>query len=143
MLPAIGGPTMAIPIGAALGLPPIPNALASIIGNALPTPVVIIFVRKAFEWMRKKSKRLGRLADKFEEKAKSKGAKFRNGMFICLMLFVAIPLPLPGMGAWTGSLIAAVFNVRLKIALPAIGIGVVIAGAIATAVTYGVITLVQ
>jgi len=141
MLPAVGGPSMAIPIGAVLGLPAFPNALASIVGNILPSPVVIIFVRRVFAWMRKKSQRLGRLADKFESKAKKRGASFRHGMFAGLLIFVAIPLPLPGMGAWTGSLIAALFDVRLKTALPAIAIGVIIAGTIAAGVTYGFISL--
>jgi uncharacterized membrane protein len=58
------------------------------------------------------------------------------------MVFVAIPLPLPGMGAWTGALIAAIFDVRLKIALPAIAIGVLIAATIATSITLGFISLV-
>jgi len=141
MLPAVGGPTMVIPIGAVLGLPTLPNMLSVVIGNFLPSPFIIIFIRRIFGWMRKKSKRLGKLADKFEEKAKSKGARFHHGMFVGLLLFVAIPLPLPGMGAWTGSLIAALFNIRLKIALPAIGIGVLISAIIATVVTYGFISL--
>jgi len=59
-------------------------------------------------------------------------------MFIGLLLFVSVPLPLPGMGAWTGALIAGVLNVRLRIAVPAIAIGVVIAGTIATLGVYGV-----
>ena len=142
LLPAAGGPTMIIPIGAVLGLPAIPNALSAIIGNCLPAPFIILFIRKIFAWMRTVSKSLGRLADKFEIKAQTRGKGFRHGMFIGLMLFVAIPLPLPGMGAWTGSLIAALFDIRLKIALPAIGIGVIISAVIATSVTYGLISLV-
>ena len=139
MLPAIGGPTMVIPIGAALGLTAIPNAVAAIVGNILPAPFIILFIRKIFDLMRKYSKRLGKLADKLENKAKSRGTRLRHGVFIGLMIFVAIPLPLPGMGAWTGSLIAAIFNIRLRIALPAIAFGVVIAGIIATLATYGFI----
>jgi uncharacterized membrane protein len=86
--------------------------------------------------MRKVSKLLGRIADKFEKKAQGRGENFNYGMFIGLLLFVAIPLPLPGMGAWTGALIAAIFDVRLKIALPAIAIGVVIAGTVTSLVWW-------
>ena len=142
MLPAISGPVIAIPFGAALGLPAIPTTLAAILGNVFPVPFVILFIRKIFAWMRKKSAWLGKVADKFENKAKAKGDRFRRGVFFGLLLFVAVPLPLPGMGAWTGSLIAAIINIRLKIALPAIGLGVVIASIIAASVTYGIISLV-
>ena len=141
LLPGVGGPATTIPLGVALGLPIPVSALVCIIGNIIPVPFIIIFIRKIFALMRKISKPLGRLADKFEEKAQSKGARLRRGVFIGLMVFVAIPLPLPGMGAWTGALIAAIFDVRLKTALPAIGIGVLIAASIATGVTYGFITI--
>jgi len=132
-----------IPLGAALGLPVPTCAVICVIGNILPVPFIILFIRTIFGWMRKLSQRLGRIADKFEEKAKSKGDRLRRGVFIGLMVFVAIPLPLPGMGAWTGALIASVFNIRIKIALPAISIGVTIASLIAVGVTYGFISLVH
>jgi len=86
--------------------------------------------------MSSKSDFLGKIADKFEGKAQRRGERFQYGMFIGLLLFVAIPLPLPGMGAWTGALIAAIFDVRLKIAMPAIAIGVVIAGTITSLVWW-------
>jgi len=142
LLPGVGGPMTTIPLGAALGLPVLTSAGLCIVGNILPVPFIIIFIRGIFGWMRRNSRRLGSLADKFEEKAKAKGKRFHRGMFIGLLVFVAIPLPLPGMGAWTGALIAAIFNIRLRIALPAISIGVSIAAMIATAVTFGFITLV-
>jgi uncharacterized membrane protein len=88
------------------------------------------------------SKSLGRIADKFEEKGKKGGVRLRHGVFIGLMIFVAIPVPLPAMGAWTGALIAALFDIRLRTALPAIGIGVVIASLITLGATYGLISLV-
>jgi uncharacterized membrane protein len=141
LLPGVGGPSTTIPLGVALGLPTLVSAVICVIGNILPVPFIIIFIRRIFAIMRKISKPLGRIADKFEEKAKAKGARLRRGVFIGLMIFVAIPLPLPGMGAWTGALIAAIFDVRLKIALPAISIGVLIAAMIATGVTYGFITV--
>jgi uncharacterized membrane protein len=130
----------AIPIGAGvLGLPVHTAAAVSLIGNMIPVPFVIIFARKVFVWMRKKSRRLGRMADKLENKAKSKGAKLYRGEMIGLMIFVAIPLP--GTGAWTGAMIAAILNRRMKAALPAIGAGVVIAGLLITGITYGFASL--
>ena len=126
----------AIPIGAGiLGLPVHIAAIISMIGNMLPVPFIIIFIRKVFAFMRKKSARLGRLADRFEQTAKEKGARLYRGELIGLIVFTAIPLP--GTGAWTGALIAAILNIRLKIAFPAIGVGVVVAGVLVTGITYG------
>jgi len=143
MLPGIGGPMTTIPLGAALGLPVLSSAMICIVGNILPVPFIVVFIRSVFGFMRRKSRRLGAFVDKFEKKAKAKGARFHRGMFIGLLVFVAIPLPLPGMGAWTGALIAALFNIRLRIALPAIGIGILISALIATSVTFGFISLVR
>ena len=126
----------AIPIGVGiLGLPIHTAAIISLIGNMVPAPFIIIFIRKIFGWMRKKSRRLGAFADRFEKKAKSKGEKLYRRELIGLMIFVAIPLP--GTGAWTGSLIAALLDIRLKTALPAIAAGVLIAAILVTGITYG------
>lgn len=142
LMPGIGGPSTTIPLGVfAIGLSIPMSSIICIIGNVLPVPFIIIFIRKIFDLMRKMSKRLGSIADKFEEKAKSKGTRLRRGVFIGLMLFVAIPIPLPGMGAWTGALIAAIFDIRLKTALPAIGIGVLIASLLTIGAIYGVISM--
>ena len=130
----------AIPISAGvLGLPVYMAAIVSIAGNMLPVPFIIIFARKIFAWMRKKSLRLGRLADKFENIAKTKGAKLYRNRWIGLMILVAVPLP--GTGAWTGALIAAILDTRLKTALPAISLGVLIAGILITGITYGFTSL--
>ena len=126
----------AIPIGVGvLGLPLIPVTIVSFVGNMLPVPFIVLFIRKIFGWMRKKSKRLGSLVDRFERRAKSKGSKFYRGKLIGLLLFVAIPLP--GTGAWTGALIAAMLNIRLRNALLVIAGGVAIAGIIIAGITYG------
>jgi len=114
-----------------------------IVGNILPVPFIVIFIRKIFDWMRTISNSLGKIADKFEEKAKSRGPRLQRGVFIGLLLFVAIPIPLPGMGAWTGALISAIFNIRLKTALPAIGLGVVIASLITISAIYGLTSLIS
>lgn len=125
----------AIPIGVAAGLD-VPTALvASIIGNMLPVPIIILFVKKVFHWMRHASERLNRIVVKMEEKAECKKDVIEKYEWWGLVLLVAIPLP--GTGAWTGSLVAAMFDMRLKRALPAVFIGVVIAGIIVTTITYG------
>lgn len=125
----------AIPCGVILGLPVHTAALISIVGNMIPVPFVILFSRKIFGWMRGKSIYLGRLADSLEDRAKKKGMKLYRGMLIGLMIFVAIPLP--GTGAWTGALIAAILDIRIKAAIPAIGAGVIIAGVLVAGITFG------
>lgn len=125
----------AIPIGATLGLPALTNALISIAGNILPVPFIILFCRKVFSWMRRKSARLGKWADWFENRAKAKGEGLYRGELIGLIIFVAIPLP--GTGAWTGAIIAAILDIRMKTALPSILAGVLIAGVLVAGITYG------
>lgn len=125
----------AIPAGVAAGLS-VKEALAvSIIGNLLPVPIIILFVRKVFDWMRKKSVRLDHLVCRFEAKAKKQSVMIDKYEWLGLVLLVAVPLP--GTGAWTGALVAAMLNMRLKRALPAIFIGVVIAGIVVSYITYG------
>jgi len=141
LMPGIGGPSTTIPLGVVLGLSVPVSAVICVIGNIIPVPFIILFIRQIFTWMRKISETLAKIADKFEEKAKARGGRLRRGVFIGLMVFVAIPIPLPGMGAWTGALIAAIFDIRLKIALPAIGLGVLIASLITISATYGFISL--
>ena len=126
----------AIPIGVGiLGLPVHVTALISLVGNMVPVPFVIIFIRRVFGWMRKKSLLLGAFADMLENKAKTTGEGLYRGELIGLIIFVAIPLP--GTGAWAGALIAAILNRRLRAALPAIGVGVVIAGILVSGIAYG------
>ncbi len=127
----------AVPYGIALDLPYLPVLLFSIVGNMLPIPFIILFARKIFAWMKHKSARLGSIANKLEARAQAKGkAMFVKYETMGLFLFVAIPLP--GTGAWTGALIAALFNLRLKLALPAIFGGVVTAGIIMSVLSFGV-----
>ena len=108
----------------------------AIIGNLIPVPFIIIFIRKIFAWMRKKSKKLDKLVTKLEQRAAKKSEVVEKYQFWGLVILVAIPLP--GTGAWTGALVAAMLNMRLKKAFPAIVLGVVIAAAIVAFVTYGV-----
>lgn len=127
-----------VPAGVAMGLPTGLALLAGVLGNMVPVPFVIRFIRKAFKWVRVHVPRLGGFVDRLESRAYHK-IKSRNLVRYeawGLLLFVAIPLP--GTGAWTGSLIAALMDLRLKNAVPVIFLGVVIAGLIMTALTYGV-----
>lgn len=126
----------AIPVGVAAGLPFWSVFITAILGNLLPVPFLILFTRRVFEWLRKKSALLERLVSRLEKKAAAKEDLLKKYELLGLCILVAIPLP--GTGAWTGSLVAAVFDIRLKHAFPAIALGVLIAAVIVSVVTYGV-----
>ena len=102
----------------------------SVLGNLLPVPFIIIFIRKIFAFIRKHFPALNRMVDKLEEKGRSKKGTVEKWGFWGLFLFVAIPLP--GTGAWTGALIAAMLDMRLKRAFPSIALGVITAGVVIT-----------
>lgn len=121
----------AIPYGIASGVAPWLACLLSVVGNMLPVPFILLFIRKILQWM-KRYPRLGRIARKLEARAERKSGKVRKSELIGLCIFVAIPLP--GTGAWTGALIAALMEMRLKRALPAIFVGVLTAALIVTLV---------
>lgn len=126
----------AIPIGVGLGVPFYAVFITSILGNLAPVPILILFTQRVFAWLRTKSALLERMVSKLEKKAASKEDLIRKYELLGLCILVAIPLP--GTGAWTGALVSAVFNIRLKYAFPAIVLGVLIAGVIVSIVTYGV-----
>lgn len=133
MLPIIelrGG----IPFGVALGLNPWAAFAASVVGNLLPLPFIVVYIRRIFLWMRRHMPRLNALVDKLERKAHLKGRKVTRYKYLGLMIFVAIPLP--GTGGWTGALAAAFLNMPLRKAMPAMGAGVLIAGFLVTFLTY-------
>lgn len=126
----------AIPVGVACGFSNLESFIISYIGNLLPLPFIILFVRKVFDWMKTKEGRLASIAKKMEDKGKKHEPKIKKYGPWGLLIFVAIPLP--GTGGWTGALIAAIMNMRLKVALPIIAVGVLIAGIIVTVLTAGV-----
>lgn len=126
----------AIPVGLGMGLPFYAVFVTALIGNLLPVPFLILFTRRVFEWLRRKSDLLERFVSRLERKAASKEALLKKYELLGLCILVAIPLP--GTGAWTGSLVAAVFDIRLKHAFPVIALGVLIAGVIVSLVSYGV-----
>ncbi len=128
----------AIPIGVAHGLTPWEAYAAAVVGNMLPVPFLILLTRRVFDWLRDLPW-LGERVTALERRAHLKGRTVQKYRLPGLVILVAIPLP--GTGAWTGALVASVLDIRLRAALPAIFLGVVIAGAIITALTFGVIHL--
>lgn len=104
------------------------------IGNMLPIPFILLFIRKIFDWLRH-MKHIGKLICKLEKKAdKHRGTIEKYGIW-GLLLVVAVPLP--GTGGWTGALVAAIMDIRIRRALPVIAIGVFIAGLIVAGVSFG------
>ena len=124
-----------IPWGVAMGLPHWAAFLAAVVGNMIPIPFIIVYIRRIFKWMRRHMPRLDRLVDRLEARAHLKGRTVSKYKYLGLMIFVAIPLP--GTGGWTGALIAAFLDMRLRSALPFIFGGVLIAGFLITGLTYG------
>ena len=136
MLPVVelrGG----IPFGAAMGLSVPLAALASVIGNMLPIPVLIMFTSRVFQWLKRKIPKLNKIIVALENRAESKRSMVEKYRFWGLLILVAIPLP--GTGAWTGALVAAVMGMNLKKSLPAIFFGVIAAAIIVSLLTLGVI----
>jgi len=107
-----------------------------VIGNIIPIPFILLFIKKILQWM-KGIKGLRVIANWLEDKANKKSDALKKGEFWGLALFVGIPLP--GTGAWTGSLIAALFDVKLPKAVGAILLGIVIATIIMAIVSYGLL----
>lgn len=128
----------AIPFGLAMGLPAGLVYILSVIGNMIPVPAIILFIRSIFRFLRKNPCLEGKIS-RLEQRAHLKGQMVRKYRIPGLIILVAIPLP--GTGAWTGSLVAALLDIRFQVALPAILLGVIIAGGIVTAAACGVISL--
>ena len=125
----------AIPVGVAGGLSPLAAMCIAMVGNLVPIPFLILFTRRVFNWLKTKG-RIRILVEKLESRAAEKSQIVQKYAWWGLCILVAIPLP--GTGAWTGALVAAVLDMRLKRAMPAIIVGVIIAGFIVTCLTYGV-----
>lgn len=128
----------AIPIGVAAGLPIPLVTVVAIIGNFLPVPFILLLIRRVFRWLRK-FPRLNELVEQLERRAHLKGRKVQKYRTFGLVLLVAIPLP--GTGAWTGALVADILDMRMRTALPAIFLGIVIAAMVVLTVTCGLIRL--
>lgn len=107
-----------------------------IIGNIIPIPFILLFIRKIFKWM-KNFKMFRGLVEKLENRAMGKSDKIKRYEFWGLLLFVGIPLP--GTGAWTGALIASLLNVDIKKSSLAILGGIIMATVIMYIVSYGIV----
>ena len=104
------------------------------IGNMLPIPFILLFIRKIFDWMRK-WKHFGKVIVKLEKKAEKHRKTIEKYGVWGLLILVAVPLP--GTGGWTGALVAAIMDIRMRRALPVIAIGVFIAGLIVGGISFG------
>ena len=126
------------------GLPYIPALVVCVLGNMLPVPFIYFFARKFLTWGAKQ-KVIGKFCNFFLVKGERAGQKLvaatgRGGLFLALLLFVGIPLP--GTGAWTGTLGASFLNMGFKSTVAAVSLGVVLAGIIMGAVSTGVFSLI-
>ena len=122
----------ALPYALANGIPPVPAYIVCMVGNMLPVPVIFFFARQVLEWGKDK-KVIGRFFTWCLEKGHNAGAKLQNkastkGLFIALLLFVGIPLP--GTGAWTGTLAASILDMDFKSSTLAVLLGVLLAAVI-------------
>lgn len=125
----------AIPAGTVMGIPFWLNYLVCIVGNILPVPFLILFSEKVLHWCTKIPK-IGGLFQKIIDKGQKKTAKIGRYELLSLFLFVAFPVP--GTGAWSGSLVAALLHLPVKKASLAIAAGVLLCGLIMGAVSWGV-----
>ncbi|MBQ7677327.1 MAG: small multi-drug export protein [Lachnospiraceae bacterium] len=107
-----------------------------IIGNIIPIPFILLFIRQVFEWAKKVSFLRG-IVERLEARAMKKSADVANYEFLGLMLFVGIPLP--GTGAWTGSLIASLLEMDVKKAVVAELLGIALATVIVSVFSYGLL----
>lgn len=129
----------AIPYGIARGLPAALTYFLAVVGNLLPVPLIMFLVRGVFARLHRIPRWRGKV-EALERRAHLKGRLVRRYRLPGLVLLVAIPLP--GTGAWTGALVASLLNIRLRYALPAITLGVLIAGLLTLLITGGVLQLV-
>jgi len=126
----------AIPIGVGMGLDLVPTYIVAIIGNCLPVPIIMLFAKKVLDWFCTFDNKLSVFAKKIIAKATEKAETLGTYELWGLFLFVAIPLP--GTGAWTGSLIATILGLRVRKAFPVVCLGVMTAGVIMSLASAGV-----
>lgn len=107
-----------------------------ILGNILPIPFILLFIKRIFKWL-KKFNFSRPLIEKLENRAMNKSKNMSNGEFLGLLLFVGIPLP--GTGAWTGSLVVALLDMDFKKAITAIFLGILLATLIVGSLSYGLL----
>ena len=133
----------AIPVAVGLGLPIVPSIIISVVGNMLPVPFIFLFARRVLEWGKDKKVIGGFIGgfftwclEKGEKGGRKLEAKAGRGLYWALLLFVGIPIP--GTGAWTGTLAASILNMDFKKSVLFVLLGVLLAGAIMLAASLGV-----
>ncbi|MFA5576188.1 MAG: small multi-drug export protein [Tissierellaceae bacterium] len=129
----------AIPIGISLGLGPIHSFALSFMGSMIPVPFILLLVRPIFRFLRN-SRFLGKPVNNLISKSMRKSRQIQRYKYLGLFIFVA--LPIPGTGVWTGSIIAAFMDMRLKWALPAIFLGNLLAGIIVMGLSQGLVNII-
>ena len=122
-------------VAAIKGIPLFRAIAVCIAGNLVPIPFILLLITPIFAWL-KKTKLFKPIVEKLEKKSMGKSEKIQKYEFLGLMLFVGIPLP--GTGAWTGSLIASLLEIKVKKAFPAICLGLIMATIIMCFITYGI-----
>lgn len=129
----------AIPYAVGFQLPMLPSCIVAVVGNMIPVPFIFLFARKVLEWGKDK-KYIGRFFTWCLEKGEKGGRKLTSkagrGVYLALLLFVGIPLP--GTGAWTGTLAASFLNLDFKKSVLYVALGVVLAGIIMLVASLGV-----
>ena len=134
----------AIPVSQGLQLPVLQYYLICIVGNMIPVPLIYLFARRFLEWGQDK-RFIGKTCTFFLEKGGRAGQKLQSkggsGLFIALLLFVGIPLP--GTGAWTGTLAASLLGMSFKKTVLAVILGVLLAGCIMMAGSFGLFSFVR
>lgn len=121
-----------------LGVPLLKAFVICYIGNILPIPFILLFIRKIFQFLKRFSG-TRKIVEKLEVRSMRQSEKVKRWRNWGLLLFVAVPLP--GTGGWTGALIAALLDIRIKTSLPIIALGVLIANLIMTAFSYGLLCI--
>ncbi|MCI5840553.1 MAG: small multi-drug export protein [Clostridium sp.] len=119
-----------------LGVPLLKAFVICYIGNILPIPFILLFIRKIFQFLKRFSG-TRKIVEKLEVRSMRQSEKVKRWRNWGLLLFVTVPLP--GTGGWTGALIAALLDIRIKTSLPIIALGVLIANLIMTAFSYGLL----
>ena len=119
-----------------LGVPLLKAFVICYIVNILPIPFILLFIRKIFQFLKRFSG-TRKIVEKLEVRSMRKSEKVKRWRNWGLLLFVTVPLP--GTGGWTGALIAALLDIRIKTSLPIIALGVLIANLIMTAFSYGLL----
>ena len=135
---------LAMPMAVGMDLPYLPALIVCVVGNMMPVPIIYLFARQVLHWGAEK-KYIGGFFRFFLDKGQRAGEKLtaktgKGGLFLALLLFVGIPLP--GTGAWTGTLGASFLKMGIKSTTAAVSLGVVLAGIIMTLLSHGVFSFI-